>query len=506
MDQSANNKRIAKNTIFLYIRMIFLLLINLYTSRVVLQCLGVEDYGVYSAVGGFVSMFSLISAALSTAISRYLTYTIGEADIAKLKRVFSTSLIIQLVLCLVLVLLMETVGVWFLNTKMTIPEGRYIAANWVLQFSIITFSINLFSVPYNAVLIAHERMNAFAYIGIYEGIVTLGIAFLLKCSPMDTLILYALLMCCVALSTRLIYGIYCKRHFEECRFKWCLDKSLLKNMMGFAGWNFIGVSSGVLRSQGLNLLFNVYWGPVVNAARGLAMQVLAAVNKFSSSFYTAVQPQITKYYAAKEYDAANVLVCRSSRLAFFLLMLICLPLLCGTDFLLSLWLEEVPMQTAVLTRIVLVYTLSEAFSQPLIYLMLATGKIQKYQIVVGGLCLLNFPVAWILLHLGYSAAVAQATTIVFSWLSLFVRLHMLRGMVNFPVFVFLKDTLGRSLLVFALSSILPAMLIVLYDISWKRFIFNTIAMELVAIIVIVFIGLSQSERRWLLSKIPTIKG
>ena len=394
-DNTSNNKRIAKNTIFLYIRMVFLMLINLYTSRVVLQCLGVEEYGIYNAVGGFISMFSMISAALSTAISRYLTYTIVEGDMPKLKKVFSTSIIIQLLLCLILVLLMETLGIWFLNTKMTIPEGRYIAANWVFQFSIVAFTVNLLSVPYNVVLIAHEKMNAFAYIGIYEGLAALGIAFLLKCSPIDTLIFYAFLMCCVALSTRLIYGVYCKRHFEECTFNWIFEKYLLKDMLGFAGWNFIGVTSGVLRSQGINLLFNVYIGPLINAARGLAMQVLAAVNKFSGSFYTAVQPQITKYYAAKEYDAANGLVCRSSRLAFFLLMLLCLPLLWETDFLLGLWLEEVPRQTSVLTRIVLVFTLSEAFSQPMIYLMLATGKIKKYQIVVGGLCLLNFPVAWI---------------------------------------------------------------------------------------------------------------
>lgn len=491
---------------FLYIRMVFLMIINLYTSRVVLQCLGVEEYGVYNAVGGFISMFSMISAALSTAISRFLTYTIGEGNISKLKKVFSTSVIIQILLCVILVLLMETVGVWFLNTKMTIPEGRYIAANWVFQFSLITFTVNLLSVPYNAVLIAHEKMNAFAYIGIYEGLAALGIAFFLKCSPIDTLIFYAFLMCSVALSTRLIYGIYCKRHFEECTFSWIFEKSLLKDMLGFAGWNFIGVTSGVLRSQGINLLFNVYLGPIINAARGLAMQVLAAVNKFSGSFYTAIQPQITKYYAAKEYDAANGLVCRSSRLAFFLLMCLCLPLLWETDFLLGLWLEEVPIQTSVLTRIVLVFTLSEAFSQPLIYLMLATGNIKKYQIVVGGLCLLNFPVAWVLLHLGYSAAVAQATTIIFSWFSLFARLYMLHGLVNFPVFAFLKETLVKSLLVFALSSILPVMLTVLFDISWKRFIFNAIAMELVAIIVVVSIGLSQSERRWIFSKIRIIKG
>lgn len=484
--------------------MLFLMFINLYTSRVVLKYLGVEDYGVYNAVGGFITMFSMVSSALSTAISRYLTFTIGENNNEKLKRVFSTSIIIQLFLCVVLILLVETLGVWFLNYKMTIPEGRFFAANIVLQFSLLTFVINLLSIPYNAVLIAHERMNAFAFIGIYEGIAMLAIAFLLKVSPFDSLIYYALLMFLLAFSTRLIYGIYCKKHFEECNFKWIFNAILFKDMMGFAGWNFIGVSSGVLRSQGINILLNVYLGPIVNAARGLAMQILNAVNKFSGSFYTAVQPQITKYYAAGEYVAANKLVCQSSRFSFFLLLVICLPIIWETDFLLSLWLIDVPIYTVQLTRIVLLFTLSEAFSQPLIYLMLATGKIKTYQIVVGGLCLLNFPIAWLLLYYGSSVVIVQSTTILFSWLSLWTRLYMLNRMVNFPVACFVKDTLGRSLLVFVGASIIPLFVVSTMELGYLRFLINLLLTILSLTISIGLFGLKKKERMFLLAKVKSL--
>lgn len=501
MEQSINNKRIVKNSIYLYVRMVLLMFINLYTSRVVLQSLGVEQYGLYNAVGGFISMFSMVSAALSTAISRYLAYTIGEKNPLKLKKVFSTSLIIQIVLCFAFAFLMETLGLWFLNTKMTIPDDKYLAANWVFQFSVITFIINLLSVPYNAVLIAHEKMQAFAGIGVYEGSAALGIALLLKYSPFDTLIFYSFLMCCVALSTRFLYGIYCKRNFNECSFSFSLDFSLLKEVLGFASWNFIGVISGVLRTQGINVLFNVYLGTIVNAAYGLAMQVLNAVNKFSGSFYTAVHPQITKYYAAGNYEAANSLVCRSSRFAFYLLMLLCIPILWETHFLFYLWLEDIPEQTIILTRIILLLTLIESFSQPMIYLMLATGKIKRYQLVVGGLNLLNFPVVWLFLQLGYSAAIAQISTVVFSCFALVVRLHMLHGMVNFPVSFFIKEALGKSFIVFVLSCAFPAILTKTMPMCWNRFLLNIIVAEFVAVGMILVAGLNRSEQKWFLSKV-----
>lgn len=498
---SVGNRQIAKNSLMLYVRMVFLMLVNLYTARIVLQSLGVENYGIYNAVGGFVAMFSILSTSLSTAISRFLTYTLGENDDVKLKRVFSTSVIIQMILGSLLLIVAETIGLWFLNSKMTIPVGKEFAANCVFQLSTLTFIVNLLSVPYNSVLIAHERMSAFAYIGIFEGLATLAIAFLIRISPMDVLIFYAILMCCVALLTRLIYGMYCKKHFQECRFRWQWDTSLVKIMFGFAGWNFIGTTSGVLRSQGINMLYNIYVGPIANAAYGLSMQVLNAVNRFSGNFYTAVQPQITKSFAMADKERSFYLVCTSSRLAFFLLMLIVLPLFWETEFLLSMWLVDVPRYTVYFTRIVLVFCLTESFSQPLIYLMLADGRIRNYQIVVGGLCLLNFPVAWILLYCGFTPVYAQMTLVLFSVITLFVRLVMLSSMTGFPVYRFLKETLCKVLFVIAISSIAPYMVSHYAGQGFLRLIANVLVTELVAIAMIVAFGLSKSEKAFLKSKL-----
>lgn len=503
-EYSISGNRLARNTAYLYIRMLLLMAVNLYTSRVVLHSLGVEDYGVYNAVGGFISMFSMVSSAMSTAISRYITYTLGENNIDKLKTIFSTSVIIQIFLSIILIIIFETVGVWFLSNKMTIPEGREFATHVVFHLSVITFVINLLSVPYNAVLIAHEKMSAFAYIGIFEGFATLGVALLLKQAPGDALITYALLMCLVSLVVRIIYGIYCSRHFEETRGKLIFDIYHLKKMLGFAGWNFIGVTSGVLRSQGINLLFNVYNGPVINAARGISMQIFNAVNKFSGSFYTAVQPQITKAWAAGKKQETNKLACDSSRLAFYLLLLIGIPILTETDYLLRLWLHEVPDSTSIFVKIVVVFAFVEAFSQPLVYLMLATGKIRNYQIIVGSLCLLNFPVAWLLLYLGFSPAVAQATTILFSFLSLLVRVFMLHKMTGLSFSYFAYNTLGRACLVTVLSVILPYIITATYQESTARFIISTICSELVAIVFITLIGLNREERKNLFNKIKQL--
>ena len=290
-----NNKRIAKNTLVLYFRMLFLMAITLYTSRVVINALGFEDYGIYTAVGGFVAMFAVISNSLTAAISRFITYTIGSGNKEKLNRVFTTSLMIQGLIAGVVLLLLETGGIWFLNFHMTIPEDRLLASNFVMQFSIFTFVVQLISVPYNAAIIAHEHMSAYAFISILNAVGTLFVALIVKFSTnIDQLILYSLLLALVAVVVRFVYGWYCSHHFEECKFRFTYNKPLLKEILSFAGWNFFGASSAVLRDQGINVLLNIYCGPVVNAARGIAMQVSSAVQSFSGSFTSALNPQITR--------------------------------------------------------------------------------------------------------------------------------------------------------------------------------------------------------------------
>ena len=390
---SGNNKRIAKNTLLLYFRMIFMMAVSLYTSRVVLNTLGVEDFGIYNVIGGVVAMFSVISGGLSAAISRYITFELGQGNTAKLKSVFSSSVTIQIGLALLIFVLAEIGGVWFLNEKMNLPESRIGAANWVLQCSILTFMVNLISVPYNAAIIAHERMQAFAYISIIEVVLKLLIVYILVIFSFDKLKLYGILLLAVACVIRIAYGIYCKRNFKECTYHFTFNKALLKEMMGFAGWNFIGAFAGVLRDQGVNIVINLFCGPVINAARAIAFQVNVAVNGFATNFMTAINPQITKSYASGDYLYMLTLVQSGARFSFYLLLLLSLPIIIETNTILTLWLKNVPEYTVIFVRLVLVFAMCEVLSGTQITALQATGNIRNYQIVVGSLQLLNLPIA-----------------------------------------------------------------------------------------------------------------
>lgn len=485
----------------LYIRMLFLMVVNLYTSRVILQALGVEDYGVYNAIAGFIAMFSMVSSAIAGAISRFITFVLGQGDKDKLKKVFSTAIIIQLTLAAIVVVLVEVVGVWFLNTHMTIPDRREVAANWVLQFALVTFVLNLWSTPYNAALIAHEKMAAFAYIGIFEGVANLIIAFMVMYSPFDRLIVYGAFICLIALITRMIYNGYCKKHFDECIFKWTFDYNLFKEMFSFAGWNFIGSISGLLRDQGINILFNVFCGPIINAARGLAIQVQTAVFKFSSNFYVAVQPQITKSYASDNVDESHDLVLRSSRFAFLLLTALIVPLITETDFILQLWLKEVPAHTTAFVQIILLCTLIDSLSTPLIYLMLATGNIKRYQIVVGLFNFINFPVAWIILYCGGSPELAQLSIIFFSLGALILRISMLRPLTHFPVRDFMVSTVSRCLFIVTICFIVSLTISQKMDNGLSRFILNFSVTELTLGILLLTIGLNTGEKKFIFEKV-----
>lgn len=499
------NKRIAKNTLLLYVRMLFLMLVHLYTSRVVLQALGIEDYGVYNAVAGFIALFSMVSNSISAAISRFITFVLGTGEHEKLRKVFSTAIIIQIFIAVIVLVLVELVGVWFLNAKMTIPEGRMIAANWVLQFALLTFVFNLWSTPYNATIVAHEKMGAFAYIGIFDGSAKLAVAFLIMISPIDRLVFYSLLMCFISFVTRLIYTIYCNRNFEECKFEWVFDKKLFKEMFGFAGWNFIGCTSGVLLGQGVNILFNVYLGPVVNAARGITSQVLAAVSQFTTNFYIAVQPQITKSFANNELSDAHILVARSSRLGFFLMMAIAIPIVMESDFVLGVWLKEVPDHTSMFIKILLIDSLFCSFSEPLIKLLLATGKIKKYQILVGGVNLINFPVAWIILYMGGSPELVLMSTWFFSVIALLLRLYMLQEMTDFPVRYFLLSTVLRCIVLCAICMIPAVFINSMMPEGILRFCINIIATEIIVVIMILMFGLNIGERNFVISKITSFR-
>lgn len=350
---SDNNKRIARNTLLLYIRMIFTMGVTLYTSRVILNTLGVEDYGIYNVAGGVISMFSFINVAIGTGTLRYITYQLGKNDLDKLQTVFSTCIQIHVLISFVTILLGETIGLWFLYEKLVIPEERFEAALWVYQCSILATVVNIMSTPYNSDIIAHEKMSAFAYISVLEVTLNLLIVYFLVIASFDKLKLYAILLLSVQLLIRYIYGRYCAKHFVESKYKHIRDKKLFREMMSFSGWNFFGAISGVVYTQGLNMLLNMFFGPIVNAARGIAVQVQGAIQQFVANFQTALNPQITKTYANGDFTAMHNLMFRSAKFSYYLLFLLTLPVILETNFILELWLGIVPEYTVIFLRIIL---------------------------------------------------------------------------------------------------------------------------------------------------------
>lgn len=503
-DNSENSKRIAKNTLLLYVRMLFLMLISLYTSRVILNALGVEDYGIYNVVGGVVTMFSVLSGSLSAAISRFLTFELGKGDSERLTKVFSSSITIQAGIALIIIILAETVGLWFLNTKMVIPDNRLIAANWCFQFSVVTFAINLITVPYNASIIAHERMSAFAYISIIEGLGKLLIAWCIVINPIDRLIFFAAMIAILAWTISFIYASYCKRYFKECVYHFIYDHVLLKQMFGFAGWNFIGASSAVLRDQGGNIILNLFFGPTVNAARAIAVKVSAVVSSFVQNFMMALNPQITKSYASGEKDYMFKLIFQGARYSYYILLLLGLPVLLNTHYILVIWLKLVPEHTVLFVQLILILGMSDCISSPLITAMLATGKIRNYQIVVGGLQMMNLPIAYLCLYFGAIPETVVIVAIIISQCCLVARLYMLKGMIGLKINNYLVHVYCNVIAVTFVAAILPAILAFNLSENFATFIVVVLVTELNVIFSELFIGCCKEERLFIFQKLHAI--
>lgn len=471
--------------------------ITLYTSRVVLKQLGENDFGIYNVVGGIVSMFSIVSASLTSAISRFITYELGRGKEDKLRIIFSTSVFIQLGLWIVIAVLVETIGVWFLNNKMTIAPERMYAAHWVLQCSVVTFGVNMLSIPYNAAIIAHEKMQAFAYVSILEVVLKLIVAFMLYIKTFDSLIMYAILLVIASLIVRLSYSVYCRRHFKECKLERRFDKNVLREMLSYSGWNFIGTSSAILRDQGVNIVINLFCGTAVNAARGIAVQVNNAVHGFSQNFMLAVNPQIIKSYASGQKDYMFNLAFRSAKMSYFLLFCLSLPLILEMPWILGLWLTVVPDNTAVFSSLILIFGMSEAISLPLQYMNQATGKIKVYQLTVGGLQMLNFPIAYLLLWFGFLPDSVFVLAIVLSQICLAARLLILRRTLGLSVRKFMMTVYLPVIMVTIIGSIIPvatAVLITSDNILIRLVICLTGFIS--AVVTAFFIGCNKDERKF----------
>lgn len=497
---TVNNKRIAKNTLLLYVRTLFIMLVTLYTSRVVLNTLGVSDYGIYNVVGGVVAMFGFINASMSSATQRYITFALGKGDIADLRKIFSTALQIHVLIAALIVVLGETVGLWFMYTQMQIPADRMNAAFWVLQCSIVSSVVMIISVPYNADIIAHERMSAFAYISIIEAVLRLAIVYLLLAFSYDKLILYAFLTLAVQLLIRFCYSSYCNKHFPESKYRHVWDKFLFKEMTGFAGWGMFSSLSGILSGQGLNMLLNVFFGPVVNAARAVAVQVQDAILQFIGNFQMAINPQITKTYANGEMEDMHKLMFRSARFTFYLLFVVSLPVLFETNFILTVWLKTVPENTVIFLRIMICVSLLYPLSNPLIIANQATGQVRNFQFVSGLILLFILPVSYICLSFGLPAYSVFVVHFIMEFTTLFYRLRLLRSSINIRFIDYFKNVFFRVVLVVAISIIIP---IAIYN-----YMGNTIIRFFLICIICILsvglsaytVGLSHNERLFIKSK------
>ncbi len=499
-ETSSNNKRIAKNTFMLYIRMLFTLAVSLITSRVVLQALGIEDFGIYNVVGGVITMFTFINSAMVSSTQRYLNFELATGNDEKLKSIFNTTLQIHAFIALFIILLGETVGLWFVMNKLVIPEARMTAAMWVYQCSILSCVVGIMSAPYNADIIAHEKMSAFAYISILDVFLKLLIVCLLFISPYDKLITYAILILTVQLLIRYIYTRYCNKHFKESLFEWKINRPLLKEMAGFAGWSFWGNLAAILYTQGLNMMLNIFFGPVVNAARAVAIQVQGAIQQFVSNFQMALNPQITKNYAAGNLEQMHSLMFRSARFSFLLLFFLSLPVLLETEFILSVWLKTVPDNAVIFTQIMICISLIYTTANPCVIANQATGKVKVYQIVVGGILLTILPLSYLVLKLGAPAYSVFIVHFCVESIAQFSRMYMLRKLINLPIRQYLKNIYFPIIATVAVAIILPIIVHVQLENGWLRFI--AVGCTCVASVGLsaFFIGFTKHERIFFIDK------
>lgn len=501
-----NNKRVAKNTLFLYFRMILIMLVTLYTSRVVLAQLGIKDYGIYNVVGGVVTMFAFLNNCMTTSTQRFMTFELGKGNMPRLKDVFAVSLNIHIGIGIAIVVLAETIGLWFVNYKLVIPADRLVAANWVFQFAILSFCVNVIQVPYNAVLIAHEKMSVYAYISIIEAFLKLGIVYLLSISPFDKLIVYGVLIFAVQLLIRCIYQIYCRRHYEESRFRLFWNKKLYQEMSGFAGWNLFGSLAWMLRDQGLNIVLNLFFGPVINAARGVAAQVSNAVMNFISNFQVALNPQITKNYANGNITEMEKLTYLGIKFSYIILFFLAFPLSLNINYVLHLWLVEVPDYSALFIILIMVDSMvGNLFGVPLMTSLSATGKIRNYQIVVSMIILLIVPVGYVALRLGCDAPSVFYITIVFTAISGFARFLFCRKQIGYSLRTMTKSVL---LPVFGMTVVaLPLPIFIKFEYfktdTLVSFVLLCLISVLMTFVAAWFVGLNATEKSKLLAMVKS---
>lgn len=497
MNTSENNKRIAKNTLLLYVRMFFNMLIVFYTSRIILEALGVVDYGIYNVVGGVVGMFSFLNASLAGATSRFLSYDLGTSNPERLKKTFQSCLTIHIILAGIIFVLAETVGLYFLQYQLNIPADRMAASHVVYQLSILAALLGIIQVPYNASIIAHEKMSIFAYIGIIDSVMKLLIAYLLYISMFDKLIFYASMIFGVTLITTTFYRIYCTRHFPECSFKLIKDLKSIKPILAYSGWDLYGNLSVMARGQGINILQNIFFGPVVNAATALANQVLNGIMGFSDNFLTAVRPQIVKRYAGQAIKELIDLIITTSKGSFLLLFCISIPLLIEIDFVLHLWLGTIPEYVAIFCQLSIINNWVSIILRPVTYAIQATGRVRRISFINGTIYIIVLPLSYILLKLGGSPVVPFILNIILLSVGLIISLMTLKKYIpEFSIKNFTRQVILRAMGVIIITIPIPIIIHCSLEFSWTRFLATTASSVIISFIAIYFIALTAKEREF----------
>ncbi|MFK7779796.1 MAG: oligosaccharide flippase family protein [Candidatus Gracilibacteria bacterium] len=495
VEHNKNSKRIVKNTMMLYFRMILIMLVSLYTSRIILNVLGVEDFGIYNVVGGVVTMFVFLNGAMASSTQRFLSYEIGKNDFKQLQKTFNVTLVIHVVIAIIIFLLIETVGVWVLNNYLNIPKERMEAAQWVYHFSAFSFLISIIKVPYNAIIIAHERMNIYAYVSIFEVFMKLLIVFMLTWISFDKLKLYGILLFGVNVVVAIIYGAYSRLHFLETKFELVKDKALYKILISYSGWNLFGNLALVAKGQGITIILNIFFGPVVNAAQAVANQVNAAVQAFFSNFQMAVNPQIIKSYSANDRDYMLSLILRSAKFSFYLLFILSLPIILEVDTILNLWLKIVPNYASSFTILILITVLIDSFSGPLMTGIQATGNIKVFQIIVGTLQILILPLSYFLFKFHYPPQATYFVSIAISIIALVIRLFIMKSLIDeFSIKIFIEEVIFRNIVIVVLSLMLPLLLKYLLDYSILNSLIIIIISVLSCTVFIYYLGLKNNEK------------
>ncbi len=495
-----NSIRLVKNTIFLYLRMFFLMFVSFFTTRIVLSALGASDFGIYNVVCGFVVMLTFLSGAMGNATQRFLSYELEKNNLKKLSNVFSQIKRMYSVLSVLVLLLGETIGLWFVNTKLNIPLNRIVAVNFVYQSSIISTILTLLSVPYNSLIIAHENMKIFAFVGIFEGLSKLIIALILIWYANDKLILYGIALAVVAIIIQLFYYCYCKLLYPETKTYVAVNLDKMKEIGTFAGWSLFGSVSTMANSQGINILTNMFFGTIVNAARGISYQVDSAIRSFINNFQTALNPQIVKAYSAGKMSEMHSLIFLGSKISFLIMYILTIPILVNVDYILNLWLANVPDSTKKFTQLILINSLIVTFSGTLSIAAQATGKIRNYQMFMGSFLLLNLPITFVLFRLGCPAYYAIVVSIIIEFFLLFIRLIFLKKMIKLQIFAYVRHVLCPSFICISLS--IPLCIGIAY-LFREQVLFNFVCSFVcclgITCVIALFIGFSKKQQAKLLN-------